>query len=108
MKIRKYRFRTARSYATQYRDKLLRMSKESLRGALRGNAFRERGLAPGAIKARIRRRRWILVDAYRIRFGDEEFIAPFLDRRLPELPRRNWLSGGYAFWRGRASNPSLY
>ena len=107
MKIRKYRFRTARTYATQYRGKLLRMSKEWLRGALRGNAYRERGLVPGAVKARVRRRRWVLVGAYRVRFGDEDFLAPFLVRRLPALPRRNWLSRGYAFWRGRLSNSPL-
>lgn len=107
MRIRRYRFRTAKTHATQYKGKLLRMPKESLRGALRGNAVRERGLVPGAVKARVRRRRWVLVAAYRVRFGDDDFLAPFLDRRLPALPRHNWLSRGYAFWRGRLnSSPS--
>lgn len=82
------------------------MPKESLRGVLRGNGFREQGLSPGAVKARVRRRRWILVGAYRARFGNDDFIAPFLARRLSDLPRSNWLRSSFAFWRDRLSKTS--
>ena len=77
------------------------MPKERLRGVIRGNAARERGLVPGAVKARVRRQRWRLNAVYTKRFGAEEFLVPFTETRLHTLSARKWLSRGYAFWRAR-------
>jgi len=97
----KYKFRTAPRHKELYRAKLIRMPKERLRGVIRGNATRERGLVPGVTKARVRRRRWRLNALYTERFGAEDFLMPFTDARLSLLPRPKWLSRGYAYWRER-------
>ena len=77
------------------------MAQESLRGVLRGNAWRERNLVPGSVKSRVRRRRWLLVNIYVMRFGKDGFIAPFLFPRLDASPRPKWLPLGFAHWRER-------
>jgi hypothetical protein len=96
-----YKFRTAPRHSKYYRAKLLWMPKEGLRGVIRGNASRERFLVPGAVKARVRRQRWRLNDLYMERFGAEEFLVPFTEKRLQSLSAPRWLSRGYAFWRER-------
>lgn len=97
----RYKFHTAPRHKRQYRDQLLRMPKERLRGAIRGTAWRERGLVPGGIKTRLRRRRRRLVEIYVKRFGLDDFATPFTAIRLPSIDRPRFLPGGYAWWRER-------
>jgi len=76
-------------------------SRETVRGAVRGAAARERLLHPSASKWAQRRTRLRLIQVYIRRFGEDEFALKFKAARLPPRPRANWLPGGYASWRER-------
>jgi len=100
--MRKYKFTIAPTHARQYRFRLAALSKESLRGVIRGSAHRERGLIPGAAKSRLRRRRVRLVHLYVQRLGEDAFVLPLRAVRLGASPRAaSWLTGGYVHWRKR-------
>jgi hypothetical protein len=75
------------------------MPRESLRGVVRGTVHRLRGLIPGPLKRRVHRRAIRLLTFYAHRFGQEAFIIEQQAKLLMPLPRRNWLLGGYAYWR---------
>ena len=75
--------------------------RESVRGAIRGAASRERLLHPSPAKAAQRRIRVRLVTAYIRRFGRDEFSSKYSSTKLAPVQRSNWLPGGYAWWRER-------
>ncbi len=75
--------------------------RETVRGAIRGVAARERLLFPSPAKSAQRRRRLRLVAAYVRRFGHDEFVAQYAHARLSAPRSSNWLPGGFAWWRER-------
>jgi hypothetical protein len=78
--------------------------RETVRGAIRGAAARERLLYPSPAKAAQRRIRLRLVAAYVRRFGTDEFALQFGEPKMPPQARSNWLPNGYAWWRERTGN----
>jgi len=75
--------------------------RETVRGAIRGAAARERRLFPSPAKLAQRRLRLRLVAAYVKRFGHDEFVTQFGQARAQPRGRNSWLPGGFAWWRER-------
>src|SRR5882672_4324093 len=105
--MRKYRFHTAPKQKRQYWGRFVRMKPEALRGVIRGWAVRERGLAPGAVKTRVRRTRLRLTVIYQRRFGIDAFAQQLSIARLLPQPGGAWLPRRFAPWRaGRVQRTS--
>ncbi len=101
----KYLFTYAQRDQLRYKLwRVMAMSKESLRGLIRGASNRERGLVPGTIRSRMRRLRIRLLQVYALRYRKDGFYDQHSVSRLGKPPRSNWLSSGYAHWRDRYSS----
>jgi hypothetical protein len=81
--------------------RLAHMPQESVRGAIRGAANRERLLHPSPAKAVQRRVRFRLLAAYRSRFGVDAFYNSLSVPRFKQRVAQFWLPGGYAWWKER-------
>ncbi len=105
----KYRFTTAtRSQLGHKHWRVMGAPKENVRGLIRGASIRERGLIPGAVRSRMRRLRFRLLQMYAFRFGKDEFYEERSIARVGRPPRSKWFASGYAYWRdryGRAGTP---
>ena len=81
--------------------RLARLAQERVRGAIRGAANRERLLHPSSAKSTQRRIRFRLLAAYRLRFGNDEFVSALSVPRFKAKAIRFWLPAGYAWWKER-------
>ena len=88
-------------HAHHYRDRLVRMRMESLRGVVRGGVTRFRNTIYGSPKRMLYRRIQRQLAFYQSRFGQDAFVKDVKLKLIAPLPRSNWLPGGYAFWRRR-------
>ena len=105
--MRPYPFKSAERFERRYSHwHVMRSPRESVRGLIRGTSARERGLAPGPVRSRVRRILLRLLGVYASRFGQDPFVIERSGQQLGRPPRRKWLSNGYAHWRDRLANSS--
>lgn len=84
----------------------MRVPRETLRGVVRGSVARFRNFVPSSAKRTLGRRIERLIAVYETRFGNDAFAQDIMKKVATPMPRFNWLSGGFAYWRSRITGGS--
>lgn len=101
MRHRRRRHKTILHHPKQFQGRLLHVSRETFRGAIRGCLSRWRNFVPSTARQILWRRFNRLLALYTRRFGSDEFTTQVVQSSCTPLPRMNWLPGGFANWRAR-------